>query len=183
MNQDFGTRYDFVGTVTNAETGEVVPAVVKKTTTYGKLRFSLVDRRTLFDLMLKLDGCSKDVLCVILRGMKDYTNVFDGTFKSIQDQAHIGAGSVIRAMDELQKYDIIRMIRRGQWAVNPALCGSTDSEKHKGQLYWYSTLETKADRSEKKNDQKEDEESNVLRYSENGMEEGTQSKTGSDIYP
>lgn len=171
MGKDYGSRYDFVGTITNSETGEIMPAVVKKAAVHGPLQFALVNRHLLFDIFSKLDGGTKDVLCIILRDMKDYTNVFSGTFKSIEAKAGASSATVSRAMKELQKYDVVRMVKQGEWAVNPALCWTTDTDKQRGLLYWYSTLETQADRKNRKAKKKESEESDVLRYSENGVEE------------
>lgn len=64
------------------------------------------------------DGALKLFFC--LAEKMDYrTNYYSGTYDEISQRLSVGRTSVTDHMVELQSADAIRMIRRGEWMLNP----------------------------------------------------------------
>lgn len=175
-------HYSFLGTLTHGETGEMMPALIATTVNQGPLAFALVDRRILFDLILQLDGSSKDALCVMLRDMKDYSNIFKGSYAKIGELAHMSPASVKRAMDDLQSRDIIRMVEYKVWMINPKYCWTTDSEKQIAMQFWYDSLETKESRMNRRAKNKKGGEDDVLRSVTDSVAKRAEPEESSDIH-
>lgn len=83
-----------------------------------------------------------DILIYILENTHPSTNMFVGTYKTIQKNTHTSETTIAKVMKKLQKQEFLKKIQNGLWQVSPNIMMKGNENKKQLLLSYFRTDES-----------------------------------------
>ena len=83
-----------------------------------------------------------DILIYILENTHPSTNMFVGTYKTIQKNTHTSETTIAKVMRKLQKQEFLKKIQNGLWQVSPNIMMKGNENKKQLLLSYFRTDES-----------------------------------------
>ena len=83
-----------------------------------------------------------DILIYILENTHPSTNMFVGTYKTIQKNTHTSETTIAKVMKKLQKQGFLKKIQNGLWQVSPNIMMKGNENKKQLLLSYFRTDES-----------------------------------------
>lgn len=101
------------------ETGEIIKVdqITKKV--YGQKNFWKIYLSDFLPVLGIVENKQVDILIYILENTHPSTNMFIGTYKTIQKNTHTSETTIAKVMKKLQKQKFLVKIQNGLWQVSP----------------------------------------------------------------
>lgn len=99
--------------------------VVKKSLDEQLHQTYLVD----FFRILGLNGKQLKIALYIAENTDKWTNIFTGTYTSIENSIDVSRPTIAATLKKLQKYQLIEKIKNGYWRVNANMLPNNDTKR------------------------------------------------------
>lgn len=108
-------------------TGEVIRTyeVIKKSLSEQLHQTYLVD----FFRILGLNGKQLEIALYIAENTNQWTNIFTGTYTSIEKSVGVSRPTVAVTMKKLQEYRLVEKIKNGCWKVDSNMLPNNDTNR------------------------------------------------------
>ena len=124
------------------ETGEIIEVdqITKKV--YGQKNFWKLYLGDFLPVLGIVESKQVDILIYILENTQPSTNMFVGTYKTIQKNTHTSETTIAKVMKELQKQQFLKKIQNGLWQVSPNIIMKGNENKKQLLLSYFRTDES-----------------------------------------
>lgn len=101
------------------ETGEIIEVdqITKKV--YGQKNFWKLYLSDFLPVLGIMENKQVDILIYILENTQSSTNMFIGTYKTIQKNTNASETTIAKVMKKLQEQKFLKKIQNGLWQVSP----------------------------------------------------------------
>ena len=134
----------------NPETGERVTETKIEQKNYGRPRYVRVFTAAFLRAAEELDGTSIRVFSLMLDKVRLSDNVVIICGKQIQSALGMSRNTVARSLSNLHEADVIRMIKAGQWMINPYVATGCYDSYYQVLISDYFTLPSCEERKTRK---------------------------------
>ena len=124
------------------ETGEIIEVdqITKKV--YGQKNFWKLYLGDFLPVLGIVESKQVDILIYILENTQPSTNMFVGTYKTIQKNTHTSETTIDKVMKKLQKQQFLKKIQNGLWQVSPNIIMKGNENKKQLLLSYFRTDES-----------------------------------------
>lgn len=124
------------------ETGEIIEVdqITKKV--YGQKNFWKLYLGDFLPVLGIVESKQVDILIYILENTQPSTNMFVGTYKTIQKNTHTSETTIAKVMKKLQKQQFLKKIQNGLWQVSPNIMMKGNENKKQLLLSYFRTDES-----------------------------------------
>ena len=124
------------------ETGEIIEVdqITKKV--YGQKNFWKLYLGDFLPVLGIVESKQVDILIYILENTQPSTNMFVGTYKTIQKNTHTSETTIAKVMRKLQKQQFLKKIQNGIWQVSPNIMMKGNENKKQLLLSYFRTDES-----------------------------------------
>lgn len=124
------------------ETGEIIEVdqITKKV--YGQKNFWKLYLGDFLPVLGIVESKQVDILIYILENTQPSTNMFVGTYKTIQKNTHTSETTIAKVMKRLQKQQFLKKIKNGLWQVSPNIMMKGNENKKQLLLSYFRTDES-----------------------------------------
>lgn len=124
------------------ETGEIIEVdqITKKV--YGQKNFWKLYLGDFLPVLGIVESKQVDILIYILENTQPSTNMFVGTYKTIQKNTHTSETTIAKVMKRLQKQQFLKKIQNGLWQVSPNIMMKGNENKKQLLLSYFRTDES-----------------------------------------
>ena len=129
------------------ETGEIIEVdqITKKV--YGQKNFWKLYLGDFLPVLGIVESKQVDILIYILENTQPSTNMFVGTYKTIQKNTHASETTIAKVMKKLQKQQFLKKIQNGLWQVSPNIMMKGNENKKQLLLSYFRTDESNKNNS------------------------------------
>ena len=124
------------------ETGEIIEVdqITKKV--YGQKNFWKLYLSDFLDVLGGIENKQVAILKYILDNTHPSTNLFIGTYKTIQKNTHTSEATIAKVMKKLQQQKFLVKIQNGLWQVSPNIMMKGNENKKRLLLSYFNTDES-----------------------------------------
>ncbi len=124
------------------ETGEIIEVdqITKKV--YGQKNFWKLYLGDFLPVLGIVESKQVDILIYILENTQPSTNMFVGTYKTIQKNTHTSETTIAKVMKKLKKQQFLKKIQNGLWQVSPNIIMKGNENKKQLLLSYFRTDES-----------------------------------------
>lgn len=124
------------------ETGEIIEVdqITKKV--YGQKNFWKLYLGDFLPVLGIVESKQVDILIYILEHTQPSTNMFVGTYKTIQKNTHTSETTIAKVMKKLQKQQFLKKIQNGIWQISPNIMMKGNENKKQLLLSYFRTDES-----------------------------------------
>ncbi len=124
------------------ETGEIIEVdqITKKV--YGQKNFWKLYLGDFLPVLGIVESKQVDILIYILENTHPSTNMFVGTYKTIQKNTHTSETTIAKVMKKLQEQQFLKKIQNGLWQVSPNIIMKGNENKKQLLLSYFRADES-----------------------------------------